>query len=470
MENLYFNEIVEAVNGQMLCTGKNVKVKGVSIDSRTVQKGDIFFALKGERVDGHHYIVPARKAGAAGAVVSHLGKAGLGHEQFPVIRVKDTVTALGDLARYYRQKLTTKIIGITGSNGKTTTKEMTYHLLSQFGSAVRSQKSFNNFIGVPVSLFEIENKHQYGVLEMGTNAPGEIRRLSEIGSPDIAVILNVSQTHLEGLGSTDGVASAKGEILENLRKAGVFVYNVDNLWCVKIADGFKGKKVGFGFGPHAHIQCTNTKKEDGGYRLVINECLEIYLPVPGYHNISNCLASLAICHALGHNIYQRKELFASFQLPQMRIEHQRIGNITFINDAYNANPQSVRAALAYLHEMDTKGRKVFICGDMLELGSDTVQLHREIGETVAHLGIDLLWTVGRFAAEVATAAKLAGMPDRRVVSFRDITEIVVSEMSEFRENDTVLIKGSRGMRMEQVIEKFRNYGVHSFNSRCLTVM
>ncbi|TVM00326.1 MAG: UDP-N-acetylmuramoyl-tripeptide--D-alanyl-D-alanine ligase [Candidatus Brocadia sp. WS118] len=458
MEYLYFNEILEAVNGQMLCAGKNVKVKGVSIDSRTIQNGDIFFALKGERVDGHHYIVPAMKAGAVGAVVSHVEKIDSGYEHFPVIRVKDTVTALGDLARYYRQKLTAKIIGITGSNGKTTTKEMTYHVLSQFGSVVRSQRSFNNFIGVPVTIFEIENRHQYGVLEMGTNAPGEIRRLSEIGAPDIAVILNVSQTHLEGLGSMAGVASAKGEILENLSKDGVFVYNVDNLWCVKIADGFKGKKVGFGFSPHAHIRCTNAKRGDEGYRLVINGCLEIYLPVPGYHNITNCLASFAVCHALGHNIYHLKEVFSSFKLPQMRIEHQRIGNITFINDAYNANPESVRAALAYLHEINTKGRKVFICGDMLELGSDAVQLHREIGETVAHLGIDLLWAVGNYAAEIAKAAKLAGMPDRRVVSFKDVADIAASEMSEFRENDTVLIKGSRGMRMENILEKFRNYG------------
>ncbi|OQY99939.1 MAG: hypothetical protein B6D35_08175 [Candidatus Brocadia sp. UTAMX2] len=455
MEALYFSEIVEAVDGQTLSGGKNVRVTGVSTDSRTVQTGDIFFALQGERVDGHRYVVPAVKSGAVCAVVSCSENIDWGEVHFPLIRVKETVTALGDLARYYRKKLPTRIIAITGSNGKTTTKEMTYHVLSHFGSGVRSQKSFNNYIGVPVSIFEIENKHQYGILEMGTNAPGEIRRLSEIGAPEVAVILNVSQTHLEGLGSIEGVASAKGEILENLSREGAFVYNADNLWCVRIADGFKGKKVSFGFSPHAQIRCTNAKKEGAGYRLVVNERLEMYLPVPGYHNINNCLASFAVCHALGHDVYQLKEVLSSFRLPHMRIEHQRMGNITFINDAYNANPESVRAALDYLKEIDVKGRKVFICGDMLELGTKAVQFHREIGERVAGLGIDALWTVGKYAAEIAKAAKLAGMPERCVLSFQDVADITVSEMNEFREDDTVLIKGSRGMHMEKIIEKYK---------------
>lgn len=455
MEDLCFNEIVEAVDGRRIGAGKDVRVTGVSIDSRTIQKGDLFFALEGERVDGHRYVLPAMKAGAVGAVVSRVEDIDSAYEHFPVICVKDTVKALGDLAGYYRRKLPAKIIGVTGSNGKTTTKEMAYHMLSQFSTVVRSQKSFNNFIGVPLTIFAIEKKHHYGVLEMGTNAPGEIRRLSEIGLPDVAVILNVSQTHLEGLGSLEGVASAKGEILENLSPEGVFVYNVDNLWCERIADGFPGKKIGFGFSPRAQIRCTDVKKEGEGYRLVINGSLAIDLPVPGYHNISNCLASFAVCDALGHRINRLKEVFSSFQLPHMRMERQRMGNITLINDAYNANPASVRAALTYLQEMDTKGRRVFICGDMLELGTDTVRFHREIGERVAQLGIDLLWTVGEYAAEIARAAKLSGMPERGVVSFKEVNDIPDSEMGEFRENDTVLIKGSRGMHMENIIEKFR---------------
>ena len=457
MEILSLDEIVKVVCGQIISGNRTAKIKGISTDSRTIKPGDLFFALKGERFDGHQFVTHVMNTGAMGAVISNEYKIESEYENFSIIQVKDTTTALGDLAKYYRQKLSAKIIGITGSNGKTTTKEMTYHLLSNFGSVAKSQKSFNNFIGVPVTIFEIENRHQYGVLEMGTNAPGEIRRLSEISAPDVAVIVNISKTHLEGLKSIEGVAQAKTEILENLRKGGVFVYNADNPWCTKIASGFKGETVGFGFNSLAHIKCTNVKKKDKGYIFELNEHFKISLPVPGYHNITNCLASFAICKALGQDISRAKDAFSSFKLPSMRIEQQRIGNITVINDAYNANPESVRAALQYLSEIEAAGRKVFVCGDMLELGNEAAQLHKEIGETVSHLNIDLLWTVGKYASEIAKAVKSSGTSERQVISFQNVSDITATEINELRENDIVLIKGSRGMHMENIIEKFKEY-------------
>lgn len=457
METLSFEEVVRAVSGQTTSINKDIKIKGISTDSRNIKMDDVFFALKGRHFNGHHFIDQAMSAGAAGAVVSSEINVNGEQSNFSIIRVKDTTTALGDLARYYRQKLDTKIISITGSNGKTTTKEMTYHLLSHFGPTVRSQKSFNNFIGVPLTIFEIENRHRYGILEIGTNAPGEIRRLSEISSPDIAVIVNTSKTHLEGLGSIEGVVSAKAEILENLRTDGVFVYNIDNPGCVKIAQGFRGKTVSFGFDPHAHIRCTDVKKTEKGYVFTIRGYLEVRIPIPGYHNITNCLASFAICHALRHDILHGKDIFSSFRLPSMRMEQQRIGNITLINDAYNANPESVRAALQYLSEIDSLGKKVFIVGDMLELGEESLQLHREIGETIARLNIDLLWTVGKHASEIAKAAKLSGMPGKQIFCFQNIHDISSFEIQEIKENDTVLIKGSRGMHMERLIEKIQEF-------------
>ncbi|MBI2469864.1 MAG: UDP-N-acetylmuramoyl-tripeptide--D-alanyl-D-alanine ligase [Planctomycetes bacterium] len=457
MEILSLDEIVKVTCGQIISGDRAAKINGISTDSRTIKSGDLFFALKGERFDGHQFLMHAMNTGAVGAVISNESKIEPGYGNFSIIRVKDTTTALGDLAKYYRQKLSAKIVGITGSNGKTTTKEMTYHLLSQFGSVAKSQKSFNNFIGVPVTIFEIENRHQYGVLEMGTNAPGEIRRLSDIGAPDIAVIVNISKTHLEGLESIEGVAQAKAEILENLRKGGVFVYNADNAWCVKIAGSFKGETVSFGFNSQSHIRCTDVKKKDKGYVLELNEHLKIPLPIPGYHNITNCLASFAICKALGQDISRVKDAFSSFKLPSMRIEQQRIGNITVINDAYNANPESVRAALQYLSEINASGRKIFVCGDMLELGNESALLHREIGETVSRLNIDLLWTVGKCASEIAKAAKSSGTPHGKIISFQDVSDITATEINELRDNDIVLIKGSRGMHMENIIEKFKEF-------------
>jgi UDP-N-acetylmuramoyl-tripeptide--D-alanyl-D-alanine ligase len=459
MEILLLEEITKAVCGQVVSKGREVKIQGISTDSRNIRSGDLFFALNGERHDGHQFISQVINAGAVGAVVSHEFTWNSEQREFFLIRVKNTTTALGDLAQYYRQKFKTKIIGITGSNGKTTTKEITYHLLSHCGPAIRSQKSFNNFIGVPLTIFEIENTHQYGVLEMGTNAPGEIRRLSEIAAPDVAVITNVSKTHLEGLGSVEGVMSAKGEILENLSKDGTFVYNIDNPWCVRIAGGFPGKAVSFGFSPQAQIRCTDVKKKDIGYMFTINGKIEVYSPVPGEHNIHNCLASFAVCHALGHNISNLKDVLASCKLPPMRIEQQRIGNITVINDAYNANPESVKAALNYLSQMNTGGRKVFVFGDMLELGMESPQLHREIGEMIAHLDIDVVWVVGNYAQETARAARLSGMSEGRVVCFKNVADITLSEVSNLEANDAVLIKGSRGMHMENIIEKMKEYSM-----------
>ena len=454
MEILSLDEIIKAFCGQIISGDRDTKIKGISTDSRTVKPGDLFFALKGERCDGHRYVTHAMNTGAVGAVISNEFNIEPAHKNFPVIRVKDTTTALGDLARYYRQKLNTTIIGITGSNGKTTTKEMTYHLLSHFGPTAKSQKSFNNFIGVPVTIFEIENRHRYGVLEMGTNAPGEIRRLSEIGAPDVAVIVNISKTHLEGLKSIEGVAQAKAEILENLSKGGVFVYNADNPWCAKIARCFKGKTVGFGFSSQAHIKCTDVKKKGKGYVFELNGHLKFPFPFLGII-ILQTVWLLCDLQGIRSRCLLCKGCLFIFKPPSMRIEHQRIGNITIINDAYNANPESVRAALQYLSEIDAAGRKVFVCGDMLELGNESAQLHKEIGETVSHLNIDLLWTVGKYASEIAKAAKSSGTPERQVISFQDVSEITATEINELRENDIVLVKGSRGMHMENIIEKFK---------------
>ena len=457
MEILSIEEVIKSISGQIITYGKNINVKGISTDSRTTKPGDLFFAIIGDSHDGHRFVSEALNAGAIGAVVSSRIELGSVYSNSPLIQVRETKIALGDLAKYYRQKLNAKIVGITGSNGKTTTKEMTYHLLAHFGPTARSQKSYNNFIGVPLTIFEIENRHQYGVLEMGTNARGEIRRLSEIGSPDVAVITNISKTHLEGLGSIEGVMRAKGEILENLRENGAFVYNFDNPWCVRIASKFKGKAISFGFNHGAQIRCTDVKKKGVGHTFTINKNLEIYLPIAGYHNIYNSLAAFAVCHTFCLDTNKLKNPFPTFKLPSMRIEHIRTGDITIINDAYNANPESMQAALQYFYNADTTGRKVFICGDMLELGNESAQLHREIGKMVAQLNIDILWTVGKYAIEIANAAKAHGMPESHIASFNDISEISVIEINKLKENDTVLIKGSRVMHMEDIIQKFKEF-------------
>jgi len=455
MDFLSLDEVVKAVNGQMILRGRNKKVQGVSIDSRNVSEGDLFFAIQGKRFNGHQFINKAYHAGAAGAVISRRIISDFPDSDFSIIRVNDTITALGDLAQYYRLKLNAKIIGITGSNGKTTTKEMVYYLLSHISSVVKPQKSFNNFIGVPLTIFKIGAEHEYGILEMGTNSTGEMPRLSGIGTPDIAAILNISKTHLDGLGNIEGVASEKAGILDKLREDGVFIYNGDDAWCCKIADNFKGNKISFGFSPGVRIRCTGVRKKENGYAFVINKQTEVYIPVPGFHNIYNCLAAFAICHALGLDINCLKDELSSFQLPDMRMECKNIGNITFINDSYNANPESVYAALKHLGEIDTTGRKIFVCGDMLELGKESLDLHKETGRLVSRLNVDILWTVGKQAHEIASEAEFSGMPPGKISCFMNIDDITEYDMNGFQENDVILIKGSRRMRMERILDRFR---------------
>ena len=266
----------------------------------------------------------------------------------------------------------------------------------------------------------------------------------------------------------------KGDIVKNLKEDGVFVYNADNPWCCEIADKFWGNKISFGLGPNAQIRGTDAKKNGNGSVFTINpfwegggDCrrqFEIQLHVPGHHNISNCLASFAVCYALGLDISGLHNAFRSFKLPDMRIDSQQIGNVTFINDAYNANPESIFAALKYFEEIDTAGRKIFVCGDMLELGKESHALHKEVGEKASALNLDLLWTVGKYASDIASAAKDGGMDVEKVLSFRSLDDITEYDMGEFRENDVILIKGSRGMHMETIIDKYRKY----FSPRVLT--
>ncbi|MGR3310904.1 MAG: UDP-N-acetylmuramoyl-tripeptide--D-alanyl-D-alanine ligase [Candidatus Brocadiales bacterium] len=492
MEPISGVEIARAIKGQIINSNGNGKGKGesrfvrVSTDSRYISPGDLFIALKGEYFNGHDFIIDALAKGAAGAIVSH--------DFFPrvttdavIITVNDTLKSLGDLAAYYRQKLPTHIIAVTGSNGKTTTKDIIYHLLSQhtsphtktfsektgasrdFGVGARvtkSPKSFNNCIGVPLTIFELNREIDFGIVELGTNAPGEIRRISEIVKPHTAVFTNISEAHLEGLGSIEGVAKEKGEMLDYICKDGTIVINADDVWCNKIASNFSGRIVRFGIedssqrhGISGEIQImgSNISRTDLGLVFTVNGDFRVNVPFFGVHNVYNCLAALAVCHSLGFDIEKLSKTLLSFRLPAMRMDRQNMGDIAIINDAYNANPQSMIAALNEYGEMKVNGRKVFICGDMLELGSQTERFHEEIGIKVAHSSIDLLMTVGKLSRYVADSASAHGMAKENIICYDSLEEILASVIYCLKEGDTVLIKGSRRMGLEGILERVRGH-------------
>ncbi len=461
MDSLTVSDVLTATGGKFLCGNRQLSVTGVSTDTRSTAEGEMFFAINGENFDGHTFISQAIEKGAVGAVISKTdGTVNLlrGREQICcLIEVEDTRKALGDLARFYRKNLRTKFIAITGSNGKTTTKDMVYHLLKKFSKVTRSKNSFNNDIGVPLTIFGTDSSHDYGVIEMGTNAPGEIRRLSEIISPDYTILTNISSTHLEGLGDIKGVAEAKAEFLENMDAEGILVTNSDDDWCSKISNRFSGEVVGYGFGDAARIRATNVRRNESGFDFTVNDSFPVTLKIVGKHNIYNALAALALCFSAGIPLEELRDKFKDFKPPSMRMEKQVCGDIVIIHDEYNSSPLSMRVALEELAQLPVSGRRVLLCGDMLELGEKSEVLHREIGDKVVQSNIDTLWTVGPYSRLIAEEAIIKGMRRENVRSFKDSDEVCSLIDSLIKSNDTVLIKGSRKMKLEAVSQRIEHF-------------
>jgi UDP-N-acetylmuramoyl-tripeptide--D-alanyl-D-alanine ligase len=453
MEALWGWEIIEAVQGLHRGGKKDCLLSGVCTDTRLLKGGELFVALQGKKYDGHAFIPQAIEKGASGLLVSR--DTGITPSGVLVVEVKDTLEALGRLARYYKEKLPVKIVAVTGSNGKTSTKEMLHHLLSHSFTMVSTPGNYNNFVGVPLSLFQLEPYHELAVIEMGTSAPGEIRWLSWIARPEIGVITNVSEAHLEGLGDVEGVAMAKAELLENVVSGGHLVFNADNPWCQGMARTFPGRVTSFGLGEGSHIKGSELKEHEGGTSFVVNGRHKVYLRVPGLHNVYNALAALAVGYCLGLNLEELSLKLGDFCLPPMRMERHQIGEIAIINDAYNANPASMAAALAEFSRMDVSGQRCLICGDMAELGKEAVRLHMELGEMIARASVDLLLVIGCFATEIASAARRAGMGEWQIKICNNQDEVCQTAMSHLKKGDALLIKGSRCMRLEEVFNRLK---------------
>ena len=460
MNNIKVSDILKATGGKLIQGNSELLINGISTDTRSIKQGEIFFALEGENYDGHKFVEQAIHNGGAGAVISSGKKAAYsfhnGFKKCALLEVADTLTALGELAKFYRNSLPASFIAVTGSNGKTTTKDMAYHVLRNFKSVSRSRKSFNNFIGVPLTIFETETAHDFCIVEMGTNAPGEIKRLSEITFPDFAILTNISNAHLEGLENIEGVASAKSEFIENMAEDGTLITNADDDWCNQIADRFNGKVISFGFNQSADIKASNVKRNDSGFVFTVNDSLTVNLPVFGKHNIYNALAVIAMCDTVGVGIEVICDKFMDFKLPPMRMEKQICGGIVVVNDGYNSNPSSMSSALDEFSQLITSGRKVLICGDMLELGNYAERLHKEVGAKVADANIDVLWTVGPLSRFVAEEAIANGMPRENILSCETSEEMCSFVASQLKKDDTVLIKGSRRMKLECVLRQIEN--------------
>jgi UDP-N-acetylmuramoyl-tripeptide--D-alanyl-D-alanine ligase len=461
MNNIEISNVLKAINGELLLGVSGLRITGISTDSRSIKEGELFFALEGENYNGHKFIDQAVSNGAAGAVISSNKESVYsslsGVKKCILIEVADTLKALGDLAKFYRKSLRTDFVAVTGSNGKTTTKDMIYHVLCNFNNVTRSRKSFNNYIGVPLTIFESDFTQDFCVVEMGTNAPGEIRRLSGIIFSDFTILTNISCTHLEGLGSIEGVANAKAEFIENMAEDGVLITNADDDWCTRIASRFDGKVITFGYNKSADIRASNVKRSDSGFAFTVNDVFDFKLNVLGKHNIYNAMAAIAVCNAVGIGMGDICGKLIDFKLPPMRMEKQVCGDIVVINDGYNSNPSSMSAALDEFSQLATPGRKILVCGDMLELGNYAESLHREVGTKVANANIDILWTVGSLSRFVAEEAIVNGMSEERIRSCDTSEEASSLVASQLKKDDTVLIKGSRGMKLENVVRQIESH-------------
>jgi UDP-N-acetylmuramoyl-tripeptide--D-alanyl-D-alanine ligase len=454
MKPLALEEIRRAVLGRWMSRGQEVTVLGVSTDSRGARKGDLFVALKGERFDGHEFLVQAAKAGCVSAMVNRDAAVDPGAADGFVgrlIGVEDTTRALGELAAYYRRLLPTTVLAVTGSNGKTTVKRMIHHVLSKRLTGSCSPKSFNNQIGVPLTLLSAGAGDDYVVCELGSNSPGEIAALGRIVQPDIAVIVSVGATHLEKLGSVDRVAVEKASLLEMLAPDGLAVVWADSEHLDRALRAHDRRLIRFGVSDAAELRLTGYEPVGRAQRFQLNGRWWVDLPLSGRHNSLNALATIAVAQRFGFTQEEASAALADFAGAEMRMQWIEAGEVAVINDAYNANPSSMVAAAEVLTE-GPGARKVMIAGDMRELGEQAIEMHVQLGREIASRKVDLLIGVGTLGRYIAKGAAEGGIAAEAFGTVEDACR-AVGEL--LRRGDVVLIKGSRAMAMERLVEPIR---------------
>ena len=457
---LSVEEVLKATGGKLLQGKEGTFFRGIATDSRTVAEGELFIALKGVRFDGHHYALETLEKMAGGVMIEEEKVRDIrwnGYRSRVVIAVKDTLRALGDLARDRRRKYKTPVVALTGSNGKTTTKEMISACLETAFPVLKTRGNFNNLIGLPLTLLNLTEEERVVILEMGMNVPGEIRRLTEIAEPDVGLITNIQKVHLEGMESLERLKEEKGELFRRMKKNGTIIVNRDDPRVIDLASEFSGQRITFGIENPADVTAKEIRlraAEGTSFTLRIErEEIEITLPLLGRHFVPDALAAVAVASLFGIEMKKAKEALEGFQPSPMRMEIVYLeGGKTLINDAYNANPGSMDLALETLTEMKGKGRAIAVLGDMLELGSHTEEAHQQVGQKAEELSIDLLLTLGEQAPVVAGSAIRHGLPPEKakvVESHREAISILKEIM---REGDWVLVKGSRRMAMEKIVE------------------
>ena len=451
MDKLSLNEVIKVTNAESN-SSENIFFDGVTTDSRKIVDGTLFVALKGEKFNGEDFVEDSFKKGATAALVSKNFNREISNGV--IIKVDDTLKAYQQIAGAWRDRFKIPIIAVTGSTGKTTTKDLTAAVLSELGKILKTSANFNNEIGVPMTLLELTEEHKAAVVEIGMRGLRQIAALAKIVKPTVAIVTNVNETHMELLGSMENIAKAKGELVESIQAGGTVILNVDNHY---VADMVKLVKPGVkiitnGIEKPADLKAENvvTGEASTDFDLLYKgKLFHFDLPIIGRHNVSNALAAIAAGMNEGL-LYKRSQRgLLSFATTKMRFEVIRRDKITIVNDAYNASPASMRAAIKTSAEIyDT--RKIAVLGDMFELGDIAEKAHREIGEYVFENGFEILITVGELGKFIAEGAKAAGMKNVFVTDSHE--DAAKTLRGILQHDDVILFKASHGMHMEKVIE------------------
>lgn len=446
--------LCKAVQGSIINGDPNISFSGVSTDSRSVLPGQVFFALEGKKHDGHQYVNQAFSRGAAAAVVSKVGNK---YKEQPLILVSDTIHALQQLAKDYRSLFNIPLAAVTGSVGKTTTKEILAQCLESTYVTLKTQGSFNNEIGLPLTLLNLKEYHQIGVVELGMRGLGEIRTLAEVAQPTVAIITNVEPVHLETMGSLEKIAQAKCEVLSVLSGGSFAVINGDNTLLLAEADKYDCVKYTFGYNESCdfHIEKVTVRQEMMEIRADFRGQEELLnFPLPAASLALDVVAAASVCYLLGLNMAKVKQALLDYKPSgnRLNISTSKTGRV-LINDTYNANPLSMSAALEVGLKLRKQGQFIAVLGDMFELGSYEKEGHILVGKKAAEIGVDLLITIGERARQIGEGAKSAGMAADKVKCFPDKTAALDCIKQSAKPGDTILFKASRGMELEKVIDE-----------------
>lgn len=466
------DEVLAATGGTLLKGTTGCRVQRVCTDSRKVRKGDLFVALRGARFDGHQFIDEVFTRGAKGVVLeafprnATVEKPVLARSVPFVVKVADSLRAYQDLATFHRARFDIPIVAVTGSNGKTTTKEMVAKTLSQRWRLRKTAGNLNNRIGLPQTVLGLTPAHQAAVLELGVDAEGQTTRLAEIARPTVGLITNVGNDHLEFFGSVEGSARAKAELLTRLPRDGAVVLNADDPYYDFLRRRARCAVVSFGLREQAdvrgsHIQRQGTRTE---FRLHVTgrrRSHRLSLHVHGTHNVLNALAAIAVGHVMGLSVTTMAAGLSRFRSVAMRSQISSWQGIKVIQDYYNANPDSMKAAVMLLQEFSAGHRTIAVLGDMLELGAETRTLHREVGAFIAGSRISLLVACGEFGRELARGASAEGMPSSRIFEARRAGDAALILKQLVEPGDVVLLKASRAMRFECLVDALRSQPAHA---------